>query len=462
MKLSDLVLDLVKRDEEEWFEFKENWFNVEEIGKYISALSNAAAVSGQDDGYLIWGVNDATHALVGTHINYQCHYEGEPLQNYLARNLTPSIAFTFQEIELRKKRMVVLKIPAAKKVPTAFKRIRYGRIGSSIVRLDKYPEREGLLWKTLISGYPTMINTESPTQNLTFFQLKNYYLAKGMLFNDEMFKENLHLLTEEGKYNMLACFLADNGEIPVRVSIFAGGDKSAPLFSVKEFGNQSLVSVIDRIIDYADSINMLQAVEHLETGVREDIPMFDQECFNEALKNAIIHNNWLRKVAPMIIFFDDRVEITSFSSLAPNQTLEGFYKGHSIPVNEELSAIFLATHLSERTGKGNPLIVSRFGREAFTITEAYIKVTIPYYWKKHFVAKFDQKVATSEDELSKTYQEILKAIKKYPGMTQPQIAKKVGVGKTTVQNAIVKFKQLGLIERRGSNKRGYWEIITKE
>lgn len=42
------------------------------------------------------------------------------------------------------KRVVVLVIPAAQKVPTAFAGIRYIRIGSSKENLMKYPERENL------------------------------------------------------------------------------------------------------------------------------------------------------------------------------------------------------------------------------------------------------------------------------------------------------------------------------
>ena len=410
---------------------------------------------------MVWGIDDENKNIVGTNINYYCSYKGEPLQNYIARNLTPSIAFEFKDLTLDGKRVVLLLVPAASKVPTSFGKQRYGRIGSSIANLEKYPEREGLLWKVLISGYPTMINTESPIQNLSFSQLKNYYLGKGLLFNDETFLANMHLLTSEGKFNMLACFLADNGEIPVRVAIFSGMDKSSPLFSVKEFGNQSLVSVIDRIIDYSDSINIPKAVEHLETGIREDVPMFDQECFNEAVKNAFIHNFWLRKVAPMVTFYENRVEIISFSSLAPKQTIEGFYKGNSIPVNEELSSIFLATHLSERTGKGNPLIVSRFGREAFEIAESSIKVTIPFNWRRRFEEAVDNPAEKLVDILSKTELAIYEAIAANPRMAQPEIAKLVGVGKTTVQSAISKLKQLGAIARHDSNKTGYWEIVKR-
>lgn len=459
MEYVEIIKDLIERDEEEWFEFKENWFNKEEVGMYISALSNAAALCGKEYGYLVWGISDKDHQIKGTSIKYHCDFKGEPFQNYLARNLTPSIAFEFHECEMEGQRIVILVIPAAKKVPTSFCKIRYGRIGSSIANLEKYPEREGLVWRVLIYGYPTMINTESPTQDLTFKQLKNYYLAKGLLFNDKTFKTNMHLYTPTGVYNMLACFLADNGDIPVRVAIFSGMTKASPLFSVKEFGNQSLVSVVDRIIEYAATINMPKAIEHLSTGVREDIPLFDQECFNEAVKNAFIHNSWLRKVAPMVTFYENRVEIVSFSSLAPNQTVEGFYKGRSIPVNEELSTIFLATHLSERTGKGNPLIVSKLGRDAFEISDSCIQVTIPYNWYQHFEKHEVKSAAELLNELSENEQKILDVIRKNPNANQREIGASVKLSENSVYAIIAKLKAKGIVTRSGSKKSGSWEVL---
>ncbi len=39
--------------EEEWFEFKENWFEPMVLGEYISALSNAAAMAGRKEAYFV-------------------------------------------------------------------------------------------------------------------------------------------------------------------------------------------------------------------------------------------------------------------------------------------------------------------------------------------------------------------------------------------------------------------------
>lgn len=87
------------------------------------------------------GVKDDDHSIVGTSFKFQVDVKGEPLQHFLARQLTPDVGFSFEEITFENKRVVVLIIPAAQKVPTAFAGIRYIRIGSSKENLMKYPER---------------------------------------------------------------------------------------------------------------------------------------------------------------------------------------------------------------------------------------------------------------------------------------------------------------------------------
>lgn len=49
-----------------WIEFKTNNCNPQVIGEYVSALSNTAALFNQEHGFLIWGVDDATHEITGT------------------------------------------------------------------------------------------------------------------------------------------------------------------------------------------------------------------------------------------------------------------------------------------------------------------------------------------------------------------------------------------------------------
>ena len=52
--------------ETDWLEFKVNSFDPESAGQYVSGLANSAMLIGQKHAYMIWGIEDATHQIVGT------------------------------------------------------------------------------------------------------------------------------------------------------------------------------------------------------------------------------------------------------------------------------------------------------------------------------------------------------------------------------------------------------------
>lgn len=49
-----------------WVEFKHNNDEPQVIGQYISALSNSAAYNGKTQAYIVWGIENTTHNVVGT------------------------------------------------------------------------------------------------------------------------------------------------------------------------------------------------------------------------------------------------------------------------------------------------------------------------------------------------------------------------------------------------------------
>lgn len=376
--LVHIVKDLTEYPEEqEWFEFKENWYDHDGIGEYISSLSNAAALKGEPFGYLVWGVNDKTHKFTGTTFDFRKDVGNEPLEHYLARNVYPDVNFEFKEDSVGNNRIVVLIVPAADTIPTSFKEKRYLRVGSSKVNLMKFPKREAALFKVLNNGMPTMLNTVSDYQNLTFEQLFVYYGAKGVSINKRTFKRNLKLLTEDGKYNLLARLLSDNPHIPIRFSLFAGKTKTSTLYSSREFGNMCLLMSLDRILEYGEVLNVPQADERNRVVERKEVMLFDADAYREAVINAFVHNLWTEGNEPMFTMYEDRIEILSRGTFAPTQTLDGFFAGESVPVNEKLSEIFLQLGISEKSGRGVPVIVGAYGRKAYEFRENSIVVTIP-------------------------------------------------------------------------------------
>jgi predicted HTH transcriptional regulator len=55
--------------ETEWVEFKQDRYDPQEIGEYISALSNSACLHEKDPAYFIFGIDDADHSIRGTSFN---------------------------------------------------------------------------------------------------------------------------------------------------------------------------------------------------------------------------------------------------------------------------------------------------------------------------------------------------------------------------------------------------------
>ena len=472
MNIEKIILDLCSySDEQEWFEFKENWFNPEELGEYVSALSNAAAFHYQKYGFFIWGINDKTHDIVGTSFNPYCDFNKEPYQNYLARNLYPSINFEFKEVEINQLKVVVLVIPAAEEIPTSFKDKRYIRIGSSKSNIRKYPKREIQLFKILNGHIETITTQKAEYQNLTFNKLFGYYGSRGIVLKEETFEKNLNLRNSDGDYNTLAQLLSDNSHKPLRVSIFDGDTKASNLISVREFGNTCLLYSLDNLLQYGDVLNLIQSDETNRVVERTEVALFDSNAFREAVVNAVLHNNWVSGNEPMISVFHNRIEILSRGSIAPAQTIEGFFQGQSVPVNEKLSEIFLQLHISEKSGRGVPIITNAYGEEAISFRENAIVVTIPFNRITNNENKVDivEKVKTPESsiplnrfpELNPRRQTILLEMQQNPYISKLELAEQFGISQTAIDKNIAFLRENGYIERIGKTKGGYWKVIKK-
>ena len=144
-----LVYELCKLPQEtEWVEFKENDDEAQRIGEYLSGLSNAATLIGKATAFVVWGVEDATHDVVGTRFApARMKVGNEDLANWLLRLLSPRIVFRFHEAEMDGRRIVVLEMGGAFSHPVRFGGVEFLRVGSYLKKLKDYPEKERALWR---------------------------------------------------------------------------------------------------------------------------------------------------------------------------------------------------------------------------------------------------------------------------------------------------------------------------
>ena len=149
----DYLLGLVRElrglpHETEWVEFKVDQADPLIVGEYVSALTNAAALHGKARAYVLWGIEDGTHAVVGTSFAPGAAKKGaEPLETWLMRLLNPRIDFRFREVSVDGRRVVLLEIDPAAHRPVAFKGVEFIRVGSAKRKLKDFPEKERALWR---------------------------------------------------------------------------------------------------------------------------------------------------------------------------------------------------------------------------------------------------------------------------------------------------------------------------
>ena len=61
--------------------------------------------------------------------------------------------------------------------------------------------------------------------------------------------------------------------------------------------------------------------------------------------------------------------------------------------------------------------------------------------------------------LNDTQRRVLDAMRDNPNITHAQFMSSLGLGRTSIQNAVTHLRKSGLIERVGSNKTGWWRIV---
>ena len=155
--------------ETEWIEFKTN--NDWELGKYISALSNSACIHDKPYAYLVFGIENKTHRIIGTTFDANTKAKGnEDLIPWLSRLLNPRIHFEHHILNHTEGRVVIFKINATANTPVTFQGTAFIRVGSYTKKLSEYPEKERLIW------------TKEP-----MVQFENE-IAKGNLNVDEVLK----------------------------------------------------------------------------------------------------------------------------------------------------------------------------------------------------------------------------------------------------------------------------------
>jgi ATP-dependent DNA helicase RecG len=363
-KLLEKLVTLPK--ESEWVEFKENNYNPDDIGKRISALSNGANLFNQKNGYLVFGVKDGIHTIVGTKFKPSESKKGnEELQNWLAQRLNPRIDFRIYEFEHTKKQVVIFEIPATDKEPVKFQNIAYIRVGSITRKLIDFPEKETKIWnkrqEKVFEKEISFTNLEADdvinlldTQSYFEF-LKLPYPSTRKNVIEKFLNENFIKKTAKGYSitNLGAILFAKNinefetlSRKAVRVVVYKGKNKIQTIR--EQIGTKGYAVGFQGLVDWVNS--QLPENEEIGRAFRENVRMYPEIAVRELIANSIIHQDFKETgTSPMIEIFDDRIEFSNpgLPLITTNRFIDEFQSR-----NEILASFMRRIGVCEEKGSG--------------------------------------------------------------------------------------------------------------
>ena len=368
--LTDLVDNLRRLPREsEWVEFKVNQATEpQSIGEYTSALANGAALNGKESAYMLWGIENGSHAVVGTEFKPDTVKQGnEPLDNWLRRGLTPRIDFRFHEVAIDGKRVVILEIEPTTQQPVAILGREYVRIGDVMTELRNHPEKERALWQlsdktSFEDGIALERATDEDILSLlnypSYFDLLGRPLPDGRAaILDGLRSHRLILPCDAGGWNITnlgAVLFARNLEDFLRLGrknlriVQYRGDGRTQAQREQEF-TEGYAVIFDAAVNYIMAVT--PANEVIERSLRQEIPMFPRIAVRELLANALIHQYFpLTGAGPMVSIFDKRIEISNPGE--PLVPTERFVDAEPVSRNERLVRLMRRFNICEDRGSG--------------------------------------------------------------------------------------------------------------
>ncbi len=358
--------------EVEWAEFKVNNQDPERIAKYISAMSNEATLCDRAYGYVVWGIKDDTHEIVGTKFEYRKAKKGNmELELWLNKHVNPKIEFKFHEVPFKNAvgepiHVTLIEIPCAEGEPTKYESNGYVRVGSNLQSLIEYPEKEAELWRKFDkTPYERRIAYFEATDEdvVTLLDYPGYYRKIGApipanrenvlkdLSDEKFIHKNDGGTWDISNYGalMIAADLNAFDNLAKRsVRIIRYSDKSRiGGIGEKTFYRGYAIS-FEEIIQYI--LMVIPQEEFIESGIRRQKYRFPEMAIRELLANVLVHQSLEQKgTSPMVEIFSDRIEFSNAG--APLVAIERIVDTVPLSRNENMAESLIAPKVEKQNNQ---------------------------------------------------------------------------------------------------------------
>ena len=225
----------------------------------------------------------------------------------------------------------------------------------------------------------------------------------------------------------------------------------------------SILEQIDKVVELVHLKYMKAKISYvgMQRIERYFVP---EEALREAILNAICHKQYQSGVPVQISIYEDRLYIANCGCLPENWTQENLMQKHaSRPYNPNIAHVLYLAGFIESWGRGIEKICSSCEREGLPLPDYTINpgdIMILFKAPKDRIVHSVTREVTEKvtDQLTDTELQILGLIEEDPAYTSSVLAEKLSLSRKTIALWLKKLKEKNIIERIGSDRKGYWKI----
>ena len=220
----------------------------------------------------------------------------------------------------------------------------------------------------------------------------------------------------------------------------------------------SLILVADRVVELI-YLKYLKASISYDNEIRVETYPYAREAVREAVYNALIHCKWEDGIPIQIRIEEESMYISNACVFPSDWTTENLMKTYnSRPYNPDLANTFFRAGYIEAWGRGIQKICEECDLMGAKIPEYSIlgnDITVK------FIAVVTSKAFKRTNDVRKEKgmnTRVLEIITAQTDISLSEIADRLGVSYKTVQRAMADLKKIGVIERVGGRRKGYWRV----
>jgi predicted HTH transcriptional regulator len=403
-KLIQIVNGFIENQTElEHVEFKHNWHGEIEFAQDVCAITNLLLRKSIARGYIIFGIDDESHEIVGTDFHYQTKRiknknkpssQGEEIELWISHNIYPKPNLEFRGIQILGKWVTVVIISQCVEEISEFDNTAYIRIGTNTKKLKEYPAIRKELYSKVVSvsfeqnpalcnislkDIESLLDLESFVKLRTIKSPVEHDRIIDTLLADKYITDNFdstYNITNLGAL-LLARDLSKFGNLHLfapKVVVYE--DDFSQQIKTSQTESRGFGIGFEGLYNYI--LSSLKTGEVIEGALRRPIYKYPEITIRELLANMLVHQDFsVDSVRPTVEVFSNRIVFTN--SGQPIVPTERFVDSPSARRNMSLAGGLCLLGVCEELGSGWKKVahdMNEFQFPAPLITKSELSTTI--------------------------------------------------------------------------------------